>query len=104
MAGNVSQRNDDRWEKRLRAVGLCVEHLERYADPGQMEDVCLTEIRFKLDADYGTSVLCILKGTRDGSRIVGFVGAPDLTGCVLATGKKVAAGAVKWREDRPWEG
>lgn len=92
----------EEWDKRVRAVGFALLRLERHAVGGQAEDVELTEVRFKLDADNRTSVLGILKGVRDGASLVGFVGGPDLTSTVLSAGKKLAAGAVRWREDRPW--
>lgn len=95
---------DARWERLLRALGLAVLTLQKHAGDGTVGDVALTEIRFRLDADNRTSVLVILKGYgQDGLR-VGFVGALDLESAVIAAAKALAAGVVRWREDRPYSG
>ena len=92
------------WEKRLRRAGLALGHLERFAIEGGFEGVELLELRFKLDADNRTSVLCVLKAQVGDERVVGFVGGLALTDVVIATAKKLVADAIRWREDRPWQG
>lgn len=64
----------------------------------------LYEVRFKLDADQGTSVLAVLKGLDGDKAVVGFVGGLDLPQVVMAIGRKLQKDALKWREDRPWGG
>ena len=98
------QSDGDKWfESHLRALGYSVLGLAKMSDLAQNPDMVLDEVRFKLDADNRTSVLVVLKAHRGGDSLVGFVGAPDLATAVLAVSKKLAAGRVKWREDRPWE-
>jgi hypothetical protein len=92
------------YEKRLRALGQSIEHLERASLPATAGDVLLYEIRFKLDADQGTSVLAIVRGLRDEEAVVGFCGSLDLPTCVLTLAKKVARETMRWREDLPWTG
>lgn len=93
---------DQAFENELRALGASVVTLDTEGTSRARGSVVLYDLRFKLDADEGTSVLAVLKGVRDGQALVGFVGAPDLKTCVLATAKKLRADAVRWREDRPW--
>lgn len=92
------------WEKRLRGLGYSVLTLEREAGPQAMGRVELVEVRFKLDADGGTSCLAVVKGVRDGQGLVAFVGALDLSTCMLSLGKAVSTDSLRWREDRPWSG
>lgn len=96
--------DDGRLEKALRRVGYSAAHVERAAVGVVAEEPVLYEVRFKLDADQGTSVLAILKAQGEAGPLVGFVGAPDFSTCLIALGAKLAAGAVKWRVDKPWEG
>lgn len=93
---------DERWEKRLRAIGMAVELVTRCTEPGGNRTFVLTEVRAQLDADHGTGVLLIVKGEGDTGKIVGFVGGADLGTALLTLKKKLAVGAVRWREDRPW--
>lgn len=95
---------DVRFEKLLRSLGYAVLRLQQASEPGSSGDVELREVRFKLDCDNRTSVLVICKGVRGSASEVAFVGAPDLETAVLAVGKAIAGGALKWREDRPWGG
>lgn len=94
--------HDAIWERELRAIGLAISELEQWAVGGHREGAELTEVRFLLDRDNRTSVLCILKGSVEGEAVVGFVGGRRLTDTVLAAADKLRAEAVKWREDRPW--
>lgn len=93
---------DVAWEKLLRACGHAVVALSRDSGDGALGSVKLTEVRFKLDADDGTSVLGILKGVAAEGRVITFVGGPDLPSVVLAIGKKIRADVLRWREDRPF--
>lgn len=102
ILGNTE--NDQRWEKELRALGLAVYEVQGRTGDGFKGQVELTEVRFKLDADHRTSVLVVVKGERGDERLVGFCGGPSLSAAVHALRKKLVAGAMRWREDRPWQG
>lgn len=102
MATDVNASHEEQWARHLAAVGRSVELLDRESDPAVAGGVLLYEVRFKLDADEGTSCLAILKGTSEAGNRVGFVGGADLASTLIATARKIGAGAVKWREDRPW--
>lgn len=95
---------DEAWERLLRACGMGVQAIWREAGERGLRGVLLTEVRFKLDADDGTSVLAILKGIEGDEQLVAFVGGPDLPTVVLSIQKKLAAVGLRWREDRPFEG
>lgn len=95
---------EGRWEKLLRRLGLSIQEMERHAVNGQDLSPELIDIRFKLDADNRTSVLVVLKAIEEGEQLVAFTGGVDLSSAVIATAKKLKAGALKWREDRPWTG
>jgi len=99
-----AKEHDRRWEEELRAVGLTVALIDRAAEPSAAGDLELYEIRAKLDADGGTSVLLILKARRGEEQLVGFVGGLTLTTALLAAGKKLRSDGIRWREDRPWRG
>lgn len=90
------------WEKRLRSLGMAIAQIGRHTADGSAEGPELTELRFQLEADNRTSVLLVVKARGQESDLVGFVGGPDLPSALLSLGKKLAAGAIKWREDRPW--
>lgn len=90
------------WDRFVRRIGFALLQLERYTPGGVSDVVELTELRFKLDADNRTSVLCVVKAVVAGEHMVGFVGAGDLSATVVALAKKVVAGNVRWREDRPY--
>jgi hypothetical protein len=93
---------DQMWEKELRALGLAITEVQEHSTGGHREGPEIKEIRILLDRDSGTSVLCILKAAVGDEKIVGFVGGRRLSDTVLALADKLRAGAVKWREDRPW--
>jgi hypothetical protein len=99
---DVSKDYDKRWQEELRAVGMAVALLDRAAAPTNGEELELLEVRAKMDADGGTSVLIILKAQRGSEKLVGFVGGLSLTTALLATAKKLRADGIRWREDRPW--
>jgi hypothetical protein len=90
------------WERRLRAVGVGIAHISRLTSVDDNTARRLTEVRFKLDADSGTSVLAIVKAVEPAGRIIAFCGGPTLTDTVISLGKKLAADALRWREDIPW--
>lgn len=90
------------WEKRLRSVGVAVVRLEKPPRGTVEQKVTLTEVRFKLDADNGTSVLAVVKGRRGAEKLVAFAGGSTLTEVLMALGKKLEKGVLKWREDRPY--
>lgn len=93
---------DKAWETRLRSLGLAVLTLEKWADSEANRTLVLTGVRLKLDADNGTSVLCILKAVEEGLPVVGFVGGLDVSSVLLALAKRLRGEAVRWREDVPW--
>lgn len=95
-------RADEEWDKETVAMGLAVRRIARAAASPGSAGVVLTDIRFRLLADGGASVLAVLKGQGADGLVVGFVGAYDFERAVLSCGKALRAGAVKWREDRPW--
>lgn len=95
---------DVRFEKLLRGLGFAILNLQKAAELEAVGTARLTEVRFKLDADNRTSVLVICKGVLGDGKKIAFVGAPDLETAVLAVGRSVAAGALKWREDLPYAG
>lgn len=95
---------DQRFEAQLRAIGFALLRLQQANGGDGVEEPRVTDIRFKLDADNRTSVLVVLKGVQEGQVMVAFAGGPDLETAVIAVGKKVAGGALRWREDRPWQG
>lgn len=95
---------DVRFERTLRALGFAVLNLQKANEKAGRDGVRVTDIRFKLDADNRTSVLVILKGVREEEALVGFTGGPDLEVAVLSAAGKLSAGAVRWREDRPYGG
>lgn len=93
---------DERFERTLRALGFAVLRLQKANETAGEDGVRVTDLRFKLDADAGTSVLAVVKGVRGQEELVAFTGGPDLETAVLSLGKKVQAGGLRWREDRPW--
>lgn len=93
-----------KWESDLRAIGIAIRHLERLANVQVPGEVVVYDVRFKLDADNGTSVLAIVKGRRDDEKLISFVGGLDLGTVVMAVGKKIAHGGLSWRIDVPWKG
>lgn len=93
---------DEIWERELRAVGLAVAEVQEHCTGGHREGPEVAEIRFLLDRDAGTSVLCVIKAYEDDAKIVGFVGGRRLTDTLLSLADKLKAETVKWREDRPW--
>lgn len=95
---------DDRFERLLRSTGLAVLAIWREASLEGLCGVRLTELRVKLDADNGTSVLVIAKGMRGDEKVIGFVGANTLDAGLIALRKKMEADAVRWREDLPYGG
>lgn len=95
---------EQRFEKQLRALGYAVLRIQRANNVDEKTGVRVTDVRIKLDADNRTSVLVILKGVSEEGARVAFVGGGDLEGAVIAVGKRLSGEALKWREDRPWEG
>lgn len=95
---------DEQWEKRIRSLGLAVMEVERHQADGAAGGPELTELRYQLEADNRTSVLLILKARGENGGLVGFVGGSTLSDVLLSSAKKLRAGAVRWREDRPWSG
>lgn len=94
---------DIRFEKLLRSIGYAVLAVQGAADRVGEEECQLVDIRFKLGADNGTSVLVICKGVLGGEKRVAFVGAPSFETAVLAVGKALQAKVLRWREDRPYQ-
>lgn len=90
------------YEKRLRRVGLSVARIGLWCAGAGQDGVRVVEVRFKTDADDDTGVLLILKAVRGTEKLVGFMGGLALEDVVIAAAKKLQAGAVRWREDRPW--
>ena len=80
-----------------------LEQLDLMADDEGQDVVTLTAIRFKLDADGGTSVLAILTGYKGDEDLVSFVGGFSLKACLLAIGKKLDRKRLSWRRSIPWE-
>lgn len=95
---------DKLFEVRLRALGFAVLGLQRFAADSVDGGPRLIEVRFKLDADGGTSTLAVCKAVGDDGAVVAFVGGLELADVVLALAKKLEGGSLKWREDRPWQG
>lgn len=95
---------DRAWDAHLRAVGVALQRVTRHTHEGAAEGPTVYEVRFKLEADNRTSVLVIVKAHGQDHELIAFMGGPDLPTAVLALGKKLAGGAVKWREDLPWSG
>ena len=93
---------DEHWDRENRALGLAVRRVWQATEVAKVDEPELTEVRFKLDADNRTSVLVILKGVQGDRRRISFVGGFDLPAALLAVSKKMAAGALKWREDLPY--
>lgn len=93
---------DTAWEKRMRALAYAVLALEQANSDEGAGPVRVTECRCLLDRDNRTSVLLIVKGLRGDEKLVAFVGGLALTDALLALVKKLRAGALGWREDRPW--
>lgn len=93
---------DEAWEKALRTAGLALEAIWREHGPHRQGGVQVSEVRFKLDADEDTSVLCVLKGEGEGGKLIAFVGGLDLKTTAIAAAKKLGRGVLRWREDRPW--
>lgn len=90
------------FEGRLRSLGYAVLRMENAGDADRGTGVVITDVRFKLGADGGVGVLAVIKGVREGALLISFVGGNDLTSTVLAVGKRLEKGALRWREDRPW--
>lgn len=103
MAGSIERQYEERFEKRLRSVGVAIERIDNASTGDGVGGLCLTEVRLKLDADEGTSVLAIVKATRGSEALVAFVGGPDVGTTLLALAKRILAGRMRWRDDRPWE-
>lgn len=97
-----SSEGDQRFEKLLRGIGFAVLNVQKASLTDPREGVELREVRFKLDADHRTSVLVICKGVGADGDLVAFTGAPDMETAMLALGKALAGGTLKWREDRPF--
>lgn len=96
-------RADEEWDKETTAMGMAVRRVAKSAAEGDDAGIVLTDIRFRLASDGGVTVLAILKGTGDEGPVVAFIGAFDFPRAVMSCGKALEAGAVKWREDRPWK-
>lgn len=94
---------EDRWEGHLRALGMAIARVSRHVEGGPGEGPVLTDLRFNLEADNRTSVLIVVKARGPAGGLIGFVGGPDLGTAVLSLAKKLSRGALKWREDLPWE-
>lgn len=95
---------DERFERQLRALGYALLRLQKSSEDVKAGEVRVFELRAKLDADNRTSVLLIVKGVRDGTPVVAFVGGPDLETAVISLSKKLMGDAVRWRDDPPWGG
>lgn len=95
-------RADEEWDKETVAMGMAIRRIARAAAVGDLAGVVLTDIRFRLATEDSVTVLAVLKGVGPEGRVVGFVGAFDLPRAVMSCGRSLSAGAVKWREDRPW--
>lgn len=93
---------DKNWERVLRATGVAIQRLMRHTEAGAAAGPSLTEVRFKLEADEGTSVLAVLKARGQKGDLVGFVGGTDLASTILSIAKKLQHDKVRWRVDRPW--
>lgn len=99
----MSKRDEDsRYERLAHHVLYTLEQLERLADVDDPEAICLTGVKFKLDADGGTSVLCILQGFVGEQEMVAFAGGYDLISAVMALRKKLQKKRLNWRESKPW--
>ena len=99
----MARQNDGSYEDRLaHHVLFVLTQLERLADVDDPEAICLTSVRFKMDADGGTSVLCVLSGFVGERDMVAFVGGYDLVSCVMALRKKIMKKRLSWRESTPW--
>lgn len=53
--------------------------------------------------DDGTGVLLTIKARYEGNKIIGWHGGDTFVEALAGAGKKLAAGAMKWREDLPYE-
>lgn len=102
MGKDAGAAADKSWEKKLRRLGLDIEYLNAETSPDYDGDERITEIRFKCDADADTSVLVVIKATRGGEKLVAFIGGVDMESALLACVRKMRAGGLKYREDRPW--
>ena len=94
--------HDRDWDKLCMSVGRALFLLQHWAGEETPKGVVLTSIKFKLDADNGTSVLAILQGASEDGEVVAFVGGLDLTTTVQAAARKLRGAAVRWRENKPW--
>ena len=95
---------DERFDKLLRGLGYAVLGIQKEGDEERNPSILLTEVRFKLGADNRTSVLVVIKGRAGDGAVVAFLGTPSLETAVLALGKSLKAGSLRWREDRPYGG
>lgn len=98
----MGRQAEDRFHQVVQAAGLAVLALSRESAEGALWGVRLTEVRVKLDADAGTSVLVVAKGVKDSGKVIAFVGANTLEAGLIALKKKLQAGVLRWREDLPW--
>lgn len=83
-------------------VIFTLEQLERLAEGDDSSRITLTGVKFKLDADGGTSVLLVLQGFREEREYVAFVGGYDMISCLLTLRRKLQKNRIGWRESRPW--
>jgi len=102
MGNNQARELDTKWGKTVRALGYAILALERDAGQDHHTQYQLTDLRFKLDADNGTSVLVVVKGTGEEGPMVAFTGGFDLSSALLSLYKKLKGSTLKWRVDRPY--
>lgn len=93
---------DAEWEKLVRAAGYAVVAVSHAGEREDGAGLRLTEVKAKLDADNRTSVLLVIKATRGDDSLIAFVGDSSLVGAFITLKKRLKAGGLKWREDRPW--
>jgi hypothetical protein len=93
---------DDAWDKELRALGLAVKALENAIAEDAREGRDWHGVRFKTDADEGTSVLAVLTSSDDAGEWVAFVGGLTLSTTILAMRRKLEGPGLKWRPSVPY--
>lgn len=94
--------DEERLAKANRRVGEWIMAVTQGAGARSIEGGEVTSWRVKMPTEVDPMVLLIVKASGVQGDYIGFIGAPNCSGALLAWKAREAADGMKWRVDRPW--
>ena len=102
MARDLDQEYEQLATKRALRIGRSALAIGLYMDEDTPRGFRIKEVRFKDQSTDGYGILAVIKVHKDGEDLVGFAGGANLAETLIVMAKKLQAGRLKLREDRPF--